>query len=115
MDTNVISDFAASEFSATVDPALAFAPRYALHQGYPGITRISQSHTVRRNESVPSWVVRSVDGCTVVATTFITGWFARGHLTHDQAITLAAADIVAVLTFFLISRVRDFRFSNFYG
>jgi hypothetical protein len=30
MDTNVISDFAASEFSATVDPALAFAPRYAL-------------------------------------------------------------------------------------
>jgi hypothetical protein len=107
MDNSSISEFGKHDLAAVGNAPWLSKPRYAVaHDSTaPGLNSLQ----VFRNHPTPPWMIRIVDGSTVVATTLLTVWLGRGHLSREQAATLVTADLVAVLTFFLMSRIRDYQ------
>jgi hypothetical protein len=111
MKSNVITKFGEHELASATRTRWLAKSRYAIRHdaSAPGQKAL---HRVPHKQPVLTGIVRWVDGGTVAATTFLMVFLARSHLSHEQAATLAAADLVAVLTFFLISHIRDHQFSN---
>lgn len=108
MDSSAISKFGKYQFAAASNAPWLSKPRCGVAHDSATVGLNSLYH-VLPNHPVPPWMIRIVDGGTVVATTLLTIWLARGHLSHQQAATLVTADLVAALTFFLVSRIRDYR------
>jgi len=114
MESNVITEYGEREFAAAVKPRWLLKSQYTLrHDGVA--PRRKALDQLPSKQPALAGVVRWVDGGTVAATTFLTVFLARGHLSHEQAATVAAAGLVAVLTFFLISHIRDQALSNRQG
>jgi hypothetical protein len=111
MESNVITEFGEHELAAAIRTRWLVKSRYTLRPDATASSRTT-SQPVLYKQPALTGLVRWVDGGTVAVTTFLMVFLARGHLLHEQAATLAAADLVAVLTFFLMSHIRDHQFSN---
>ncbi len=77
--------------------------------------RLWKSRYAFHQQPVLVGIMRWVDGGALAATSVLTVLLARDHLSREQAATLAAADLVAVLTFFLICHIGNHHVSNQLG
>jgi hypothetical protein len=111
MESNVITEFGEHELAAAIRTRWLVKSRYAFRHDAAIPNRKALPQVLHKQPALAG-LVRWVDGGTVAATTFLMVFLAKSHLSHEQAATLAAADLVAVLTFFLISHIRDHRFPN---
>jgi hypothetical protein len=111
MESNVITEFREHELAAAITIRRLSKARYALRRDTATPARNALQPVLHKQPGLAG-ILRWVDGGTVAATTFLTVGLAKGHLSHEQAATFAAAGLVAVLTFFLISHIRDHQFSN---
>jgi hypothetical protein len=114
MESNVILEFGEHELATGIKMRRLSKPRYALRRNVAAPARNALRPVLHKQPGLTG-ILRWVDGGTVAATTFLTVGLARGHLSHEQAATFAAAGLVAVLTFFLFSHIRDHQFSNSQG
>jgi Undecaprenyl-phosphate glucose phosphotransferase len=87
-------------------PAIASATQ---RSPYPQFSRLNsidapslaaEPHDHREHPVLP-WVIRLIDGATVVSVSFATAWIGGFLATRQQTIALVVADLVAALVFFL--------------
>src|ERR1700728_824412 len=102
MESNGITKLGEHELAAAIKPRWLLKSRSALRHDAVAPNR-KALHPPLNKQPVLTGIVRWVDGGAVAAVTFLMVFLARSHLPHEQAATLAAGNLVAVLTFFLIS------------